>query len=303
MGRSTSKGRGAASIALLVASCLLLLATVGETFVSSPSLQVSPSSTWEVKAAQPVNRHGGLGTPNTQASLFKAAASVALLCVAATKCVSKNKTPKSSVRCVVGMTAPSTVTSTTSAPPKSIQMEDLLKFEDQPAENVIPEVPVAPASTPVIFAKTVTCAVPVESEAPAVAAFCGALRAARFAAGARRNGSRHARTSSGRAGRAARRAVGQRLCEAFAVHQPMPFESFDASKTRGKIQLGLRVSSCMRSESGRESKVSSGVDGSEMGTCLNFVAHDLKVYMLDHESALNDAIHSRFGNLAQSAKL
>eukprot|EP00438_Fugacium_kawagutii_P020195 Skav207612 [mRNA] locus=scaffold1878:72255:73139:+ [translate_table: standard] len=294
MGRSTSrKGRGAASIALLVASCLLLLATVGETFVSaSPSFQVSPSSTWEVKTAQPVNRHGGLGTPNTQASLVKAAASVALLCVAATKCVSKNKTPKSSVRCVVGMTAPSTVTSTISAPPKSLQMEDLLKFEDQPAIEV-----------PVVISATVPCAVPVESEAPAP--FCGALRAARFAAGARRNGSRGARTSSGaaRSARSARRAVGQRLClSAFAV-QPMPFESFDASKTRGKIQLGLRVSSCMRSESGRESKVSSGVDGSEMGTCLNFVAHDLKVYMLDHESALNDAIHSRFGNLAQSAKL
>ena len=42
----------------------------------------------------------------------------------------------------------------------------------------------------------------------------------------------------------------------------------------------------MRSESGRESKLSSGVEGSEMGTCLNFVAHDLKVYMLDHGSAL-----------------
>lgn len=185
-------------------------------------------------------------------------------------------------------------------------MEDLLQFGDQPTETVMPPAVPMPLS---MDAKTVMCAV--ESETATItstattAAFCGA-RAARFAAGARRS-SKNGRTRTAgaaarraRAARAARRAVGQRLCEASAV-QPMT-STFDASKTRTKIQLGLRVSSCMRSESGRESKVSSGVEGSEMGTCLNFVAHDLKVYMLDHESALNDAIHSR-GNLAHSAIL
>ena len=40
------------------------------------------------------------------------------------------------------------------------------------------------------------------------------------------------------------------------------------------------------------------------GHMLNFVAHDLKVYMLDHESALNDAIYSPLGGtLARSAIL
>lgn len=307
MRRSTSsKGHGAARLALLAASCLLLVA-VGDAFVSaSPSQKVTtPKPTWEVKTAQPTNRNGGLATPNTQVSFFKAAASVALLCLAATR-MSKNKTSKSSLRCVVGMTPPSTVTTTSATITKTTQMEDLLQFGDQPTETVMPPAVPMPLS---MDAKTVMCAV--ESETATItstattAAFCGA-RAARFAAGARRS-SKNGRTRTAgaaarraRAARAARRAVGQRLCEASAV-QPMT-STFDASKTRTKIQLGLRVSSCMRSESGRESKVSSGVEGSEMGTCLNFVAHDLKVYMLDHESALNDAIHSR-GNLAHSAIL
>ena len=297
MGRLTSsKGQGSSKLAVLVASCLLL-ATVGDAFVSYVSVSsvttpTTPKPTWEVKAAQPTNR--GLATQNTQVSLFKAVASVALLCLAASRV--STKTSKSSIRCVVGMTAPSTVTSTVTIP-KATEMEDLLQFEDQPAAtNVISE-------APAVTAKTAMSAAPeIESEPTAATAtgktFCGAR--ARFAAGARRSHHHHSRTASGRA---ARRAVGQQLIEACAVHQPTPSETFDASKTRTKIQLGLRVSSCMRSESGRESKVSSGVEGSEMGTCLNFVAHDLKVYMLDHESALNDAIHSHLGNLAHSAIL
>ena len=303
MRRSTSsKGHGAARLALLAASCLLLV-TVGDAFVSaSPSFQVTtPKPTWEVKTAQPTNRNGGLATPNTQVSFFKAAASVALLCLAATR-MSKNKTSKSSLRCVVGMTPPSTVTTTSATIAKTTQMEDLLQFEDQPTETLMP--PAVPMPLVSMDAKTMMCAVESETAATTTttttAAFCGA-RAACFAAGARRSSGRTRTAGAARRARAARRAVGQRLCEASAV-QPMT-STFDASKTRTKIQLGLRVSSCMRSESGRESKVSSGVEGSEMGTCLNFVAHDLKVYMLDHESALNDAIHSRFGNLARSAIL
>lgn len=301
MRRSTSsKGHGAARLALLAASCLLLV-TVGDAFVSaSPSFQVTtPKPTWEVKTAQPTNRIGGLATPNTQVSLFKAAASVALLCLAATR-MSKNKTSKSSLRCVVGMTPPSTVTTTSATIAKTTQMEDLLQFEDQPTETVMP--PAVPVPLISMDAKTMMGAVESETAATTTtAAFCGA-RAACFAAGARRSSGRTRTAGAARRARAARRAVGQRLCEASAV-QPMT-STFDASKTRTKIQLGLRVSSCMRSESGRESKVSSGVEGSEMGTCLNFVAHDLKVYMLDHESALNDAIYSPLGGtLARSAIL
>lgn len=280
MGRQTSsKGQGATRVALLVAGCLLL-AAVGDAFVSvSPSLQVTtPKPTWEV-TAQPAHRNGGLAKPNTQVSLFKAAASVALLCLAASRTKSKSK---ASVRyAVVGMTMSTTNPCT---PPKAPQMEDLLQF-DQEAEVAIP--------ISAISMETVTS---VDSET--TTSFCGKC-AARFVAGARR--SQNHRTASSR-GRAARRAVGQRLCETVAVHTTS--QTFDASKTRTKIQLGLRVSSCMRSESGRESKVSSGVEGSEMGTCLNFVAHDLKVYMLDHESALNDAIYSPLGGtLARSAIL
>lgn len=171
-------------------------------------------------------------------------------------------------------------------------MEDLLQFDQVEAE----------VATPIsaISMKTVTVVTSDAVDSETTTSFCGKC-AARFVAGARRSQS-HRTAGPSRSFRAARRAVGQRLCETVAVHTTS--QTFDASKTRTKIQLGLRVSSCMRSESGRESKVSSGVEGSEMGTCLNFVAHDLKVYMLDHESALNDAIYSPLGGtLARSAIL
>jgi len=247
----------------------------------------TPKPTWEV-TAQPAHRNGGLATPNTQVSLFKAAASVALLCLAASR-MSKSKSKASIRYAVVGMTT-STTNPTQNTPPKAPQMEDLLQFDQVEAE----------VATPIsaISMETVTV-VTSDVDSETTTSFCGKC-AARFVAGARRSQSH--RTAEKSRGRAARRAVGQRLCETVAVHTTS--QTFDASKTRTKIQLGLRVSSCMRSESGRESKVSSGVEGSEMGTCLNFVAHDLKVYMLDHESALNDAIYSPLGGtLARSAIL
>eukprot|EP00434_Breviolum_minutum_P009810 symbB.v1.2.008640.t1/scaffold540.1/size189765/5 len=295
MGRQTSsKGQGATRVAVLVAGCLLL-AAVGDAFVSvSPSHQVTtPKPTWEV-TAQPAHRNGGLATPNTQVSLFKAAASVALLCLAAGRRMGpKSKATKASIRyAVVGMTTSTTNPCTQNTPPKAPQMEDLLQFDQVEAEVATPISPISMETVTVVTSDAV------DSETT-VPSFCGKC-AARFVAGARRSQSH--RTAGPSRGRAARRAVGQRLCETVAVHTTS--QTFDASKTRTKIQLGLRVSSCMRSESGRESKVSSGVEGSEMGTCLNFVAHDLKVYMLDHESALNDAIYSPLGGtLARSAIL
>lgn len=227
-------------------------------------------------------------------SLFKAAASVALLCLAAGRRMGpKSKATKASIRyAVVGMTTSTTNPCTQNTPPKAPQMEDLLQFDQVEAE----------VATPIsaISMKTVTVVTSDAVDSETTTSFCGKC-AARFVAGARRSQS-HRTAGPSRSFRAARRAVGQRLCETVAVHTTS--QTFDASKTRTKIQLGLRVSSCMRSESGRESKVSSGVEGSEMGTCLNFVAHDLKVYMLDHESALNDAIYSPLGGtLARSAIL
>ena len=235
----------------------------------------------EITKPTPQGPRGKFSSPKV--SLFKAAASVALLCVAASRTKSKSK---ASIRyAVVGMTM--STTNPEKLPPKApTPMEDLLQFDQVEAEVAIP--------ISVISMETVVTS----DDSETTTSFCGKC-AARFVAGARRSQSH--RTASSR-GRAARRAVGQRLCETVAAHTTS--QTFDASKTRTKIQLGLRVSSCMRSESGRESKVSSGVEGSEMGTCLNFVAHDLKVYMLDHESALNDAIYSPLGGtLARSAIL
>lgn len=282
----SSKVQGTATrVALLVAGCLLI-ATAGDAFVASRSFQVTtptqPTHPSEVKTTQPAR--SGFVAPERQFSLFKAAASVALLCLAATRSKSRSKSP--SIRyAVVGMT--STLPSKSLSPSMDLmQFDDSAAKEAQPCAKSIPVISMdteplaAPCAEPApvmsLDATPLSCVPSVKSDdtqTPLGDSLCG-KNPARFVAGARR-GQSHARTAS--AGRAARRAVGQRLC-ASMQHAPMP-STFDASKTRTKIQLGLRVSSCMRSEAGRESKVSSGVEGSEMmGTCLNFVAHDLKVY-------------------------
>ena len=244
MGRRSSQGT-AAGLAVLVAGCPLL-ATAGDAFVTLRSITSTPAG---VKGVQLAERSGVMAAGHL--NVFKAtAASVALLCLAASR-LSKTTAKPSSIRyAVVSMTAGAPV-----PVPKDLpQFDDLLMMES--VEAVQPCT--SPTPTPPAIAQ------PLPAEAP----LCGKTKA-RFAAGARRR-------SRAASSRAARRAIGQRLCER-AVHCALP-ASYDVSKVRTKIQLGVRVSSCLRSESGRESKVSAGMEESEMGssTCRNFVAHDLK---------------------------
>mmetsp|Transcript_64807 Transcript_64807/g.154694 ORF Transcript_64807/g.154694 Transcript_64807/m.154694 type:complete len:288 (+) Transcript_64807:50-913(+) len=277
--RQTSKAPAIAGVALIVASCLLL-ATAGDAFAASRSAVQAPTAQWHVSSAQPVERVQ-LMTSSNQGSAFKAAASLALLCLAATR-LSKGRSSKSSStrQAVVCFSAPAAV--------KPQQM-DLLEVDCPVIMHVIPEH--EPFLVQELLEGTpIPCESPGSTSRPAL---CG--KCARFVAGARRSHTNSARASRARA---ARRAVGQRLCERAVP--PAHSSTFDASKTRTKIQLGLRVSSCMRSESGRESKMSSGVEGSEMGTCLIFVAHDLKVYSQNLEDALIDAKFCP-GSLAPSA--
>ena len=305
--QTSSKAQGRATqVALLVAGCLLI-ATAGDAFVASRSFQVTtPASqpaplAGDVKMTQPAGRHASVMS-NGQMNLFKAATSVALLCLAA-KRMSKSRSSKApSIRyAAVRMTSTPTIPST---PIDLMQLDQLDEVAPaaQPYAESIPVIsmdaePVAFAPAKPVPLPSVTmpmaCAPSVESPSQTSAdPLCG-KSPARYVAGARRGQGQKRRAAS--SGRAARRAVGQQLCASL---EPCPTSmTFDASKTRTKIQLGLRVSPCMRSEAGRESKVSCGLELSEMGTCRNFVAHDWKVYMLDHELALTDATYSHFGSI------
>merc|ERR1740129_1906662 len=97
-------------------------------------------------------------------------------------------------------------------------------------------------------------------------------RAARFVGGARR--SHHERKSAASAQRAARRSMGATL------QVPPRFEvvpaSYDASKLRMRIQFGLHVSSCLRSERGRESKTPSASKGSDMSTGVRIQVNEFR---------------------------
>ena len=272
--------------------------------------------TWQVKqAAFPANG-STIVSPDQKASLFRTAAAASLLCLAAARLIKGKWKPRASPvrRAVISLNAAganaanggepavtakdtrntkNTKNTTQSLPykvanaalvdvcpniPNILSLPEILEpsLAVPDSRTVATQATVATPATP-----TSTTSATSATSAKSFACLCGKLGSARLVAGARHAQHRHARCFSGKA---ARRAVGRHLCE--RVVAPVLPSSFDASKTRTKIQLGLRVSSCMRSESGRESKLSSGVEGSEMGTCLNFVAHDLKVYMLDHGSAL-----------------
>jgi len=97
-------------------------------------------------------------------------------------------------------------------------------------------------------------------------------RAAHFVGGARRSHSQ--RKSRASPLRAARRSVGAKL-KAPPCFEVVP-ASYDASKLRMRIQFGLRVSSCLRSERGRESKTPSASKGSDMSTGVRIQANEFR---------------------------
>mmetsp|Transcript_44781 Transcript_44781/g.83666 ORF Transcript_44781/g.83666 Transcript_44781/m.83666 type:complete len:301 (-) Transcript_44781:195-1097(-) len=281
------------SAAAAAVAGLLLLVSLEDAFVGpAPSSARSTVPTWQTKQVAPTAI--GLNTPDQDVGLFKTAASAALLCLAAARMIKgRCHKPATVRRAVVSLTLGAT---TPSAKNIVVHLPDVpCQFEETATVDTLvdttPVVQSIPSFPELIFLDSDTPSLAVTPGVDSPALLCGKPRPARFAAGARRSQrAQRAQQHSRRASRASRRAVGRQLCERL-VSTTVP-TSFDASKMRTKIQLGLRVSSCMRSESGRESKVSSGVEGSEMGTCLNFVAHDLKVYMLDHGSALTDAVSS-----------
>ena len=94
-------------------------------------------------------------------------------------------------------------------------------------------------------------------------------RPARFVAGARLPGSpRAGKSTSPRTTRSARRAVGARLV-AKPQYQQAPEPSFDSSRVRMQIQVGLRSSSRVCSEQAREFKTPAAVNVGQAAKVLN----------------------------------
>lgn len=120
---------------------------------------------------------------------------------------------------------------------------------------------------------------PAGLEVPVAAPSCPAsapswrASAARFIGGARRSRSHGRSKIGGVTGcRASRRSTGAKL-QQTVQHEVLPL-SFDPSCLRMKIQLGLRVPSCLCSERGRESKTPSTSKGSDMSTGVRIQANE-----------------------------
>ncbi|CAE7473612.1 FH14 [Symbiodinium microadriaticum] len=264
-----AKNRTTSSFLLSVSAAFvagwLLLVTNGDVFVSPvPTSGVRATvPSWQAKQVATLATATGSGTsvaPDQR--LFKTAAAAALLCLAAAR-LTKGRFQKPSVarRAVVTLKATTeknlhefeepvapifTETHVVQEAQSIPMLPELISLNETPSLavlNCVDSQTVAAAATAVAPAATTS------------ACLCGSLASARFAAGTRH--AQHRRRTSRRASKASRRAVGRHLCERVVTVSSPP--CFDASKTRTKIQLGLRVSSCMRSESGRESKLSSGV--------------------------------------------
>eukprot|EP00440_Ansanella_granifera_P065352 gb/GFBE01070875.1/.p1 GENE.gb/GFBE01070875.1/~~gb/GFBE01070875.1/.p1 ORF type:complete len:315 (+),score=55.98 gb/GFBE01070875.1/:1-945(+) len=289
------------AIAAALGACLLV-AAAGDAFVTPASARNGAASSVILAKASPAQL--GAAKPalpaaeSSQSSLFKVAASVALLCAAASQSA-RSKAPKAqSVRrtAVVGFNYAAPTTSPSIAQQTKLvdmpQQEERIETVTHLVDTASMPAVTVPEMEPASFVQTGATslgAVAAPAAVPEISATPRALpRSARFVGGAR-HGSHH-RTRAASATRSARRAVGSRL-QAYVEPVPVAPLSFDASVSRQKIQIGLRVASCMRSEASRESKMSAGIEGSDMSTCLNFVAHDLRVYTNFRKKVLNDAHH------------
>jgi len=286
--------RGYALIGLTLAAACLLALQGGSTFTTGPGLGAAPPVLSRSLGASP--KPVGLQATGPRAqragasSLWGCAGCIALLCVAsATRgpASQRARTSKTVQRAAWNMhiaaAAPLPMCNTgskqaqravASAAPSQINREgagtsDLLGLNEVP---LLASAASRAALTTPAWAGAAVSAVTMEDEGQ------GTLRrpsAARFVEGARYSQSRsRSRRSSGSGQRACRRAVGARLRTLPAVEVQLP--SFDASRVRMQIQLGLRIASCIHSERARESKTPCTSKGSDMSTGVRIQANEFR---------------------------
>mmetsp|Transcript_23448 Transcript_23448/g.44149 ORF Transcript_23448/g.44149 Transcript_23448/m.44149 type:complete len:286 (-) Transcript_23448:164-1021(-) len=274
--RSTAPSRSQVWLAIAAATVLLVAAASDAFVTASPPKAV---------LGQPTTASRSTATPNVRTSsgqadaIVRAGAATALICLALASRATSTKTRAPRVRCTAVLSPSSTCTATVHIPPPSApgaavaQQVTLLDFDaEEPAipAIVVPVIPSAPAVT------VAPSSAPGITAAPAETAVPRARRAhrARLAGGARTCSPRT--TRSARAATAttsqARRSVGKRL-QQRAQPVPVAAPSFDPSTVRQCVQIGLRISSTLRSEKGRECKSTSSLEGSDMSTGLRIQAN------------------------------
>jgi len=256
----------AASVA--VAALVLLVATGGDSFVvNSPSMPARGTQPPQAMSAVPLGAAAQPHGFSLTTAVFKSAASLALMCVAARRCSSaRTPTPTRSMLpkvranvfvCLGAMQSDSPV----EKPSVIVKAEDMTRHQTADSLTLLD------LKSPSIAESSVVVASPVlTSVAPS--AVPRKPRAAQFAGGTRRSHSRkQSRSSRAAAGRSARRAIGKRLC-AHPQGQVAPLP-FDPSTIRVQIQWGVRVSSGRQHAQVRESKTHPGLQCHDMDRGLS----------------------------------
>lgn len=271
------------ALVLLAMAIVLALGSsafvAGQSSISSPASRITSAAA--IKLGRAVSPEIGSFQPENGASL-KCAAAAAFLCLAAAlgRPSSKKKVSVVSCKAVVslGQALPQTSSEKIALKLSSPEVEPLITLEcAEPPRTLPTELP--KVHLPDMFSNSVPAAATTLQARPismpataseagkkevrhAKARFVGASRT-RGASGRSARSARHAAASA----HAARKSAGKHLA-LRPVYQPAPPMAFDPSTVRAKVQLGLRISSCLRSERGREAKTPSAVEGSDMSTGL-----------------------------------
>lgn len=251
----------------MAAAALLLVAVASDAFVTA----VQPSVVQKPGPVSVVLKRASRAPAQEQATgLLRTTAATALLCLAVTSARRGSKaSPKVRVHAVMCNSAART-TVEAKAPASQVTEQVALLDLEVCQENL----PAMPVMTPITVDQTKAAIAAPVSMAPVAKQHHKARMVGQ---------SRHSKHRSARAARSAfaagtkkaRRTVGKKL---QASTQPVPVAqaSFDPSTVRNSVQIGLRISSTLRSEKGRESKSPSSLEGSDMSTGLRIQANEFR---------------------------
>lgn len=273
MTRSRNRQQAAhMALAVMAMACVAVLALAGNAFLSAaPVAKQTPtapllSDAGNVRAAVAVLQPAAEGA--SSALLSAGCAAVLLACAASAR--RSLRTPASRNMSRVNVAAFKSAFPAPQVFPEPV-VALAAAFAPVLIELPLPEpvaaaVPIAPA-TPAPAVALRAANIPTSDASEKTSTFCGCTKLP----GRRAGQARHTRArSASRASRAAagveqsaRRSVGAKLQQA-----PTPevaSTSFDTSRLRTPIQLGLRLQSCMRSERIREARQPAASKGMSMG--------------------------------------
>ncbi|CAJ1418771.1 unnamed protein product [Effrenium voratum] len=266
-GRARMTPSRAQALLAVAAAALVLVASASDAFVTAQApVQKSGLAALPARAsrATPVQSQG--------TGFFRTAAATALMCIALSAC---RRSPQPKIR-VHAVQCKSFAISEAQAP----EVTPCASFSCDSSTSVETLLDLDAPSASCLAASPLMTEVTIQVEAPAMAMPTPASAAhgpARLVGSTRRASrrSRSARKAAATSSAKARRAVGKSL-QRRVEPVPVAQRPFDPSTVRFRVQIGLRASSTVPSEKGREATSPSTFEGSHMSTGLRIQANDFR---------------------------